>query len=90
MWPNNFNNNNNGNGHKINKHNKPNLQLSVSTNKPDQIAEMLEDTRKMMEYSKRSLKHNPSHSNDISNHQTTLPHLTQTRINVNLITKGMR
>ena len=57
------------NRHKINHYTKPNLQLSVLTNKPDQMVELLEATRKMMKYFKRSLKHNPSHPNNTSNLQ---------------------
>ena len=47
------------NRHKINHYTEPNLQLSVLTNKPDQMAELLEATKKMMKYFKRSLKHIP-------------------------------
>ena len=65
---NNFNNNNNSNRQKINQHIEPNLQLSVLTNKPDKMAELLEATRKMTTYFKWSLKHNQSHSNNTSNH----------------------
>ena len=36
----------------INHCSKPNLQLSVLTNKPDQMAELSEATRKMMKYFK--------------------------------------
>ena len=36
---------------------KPNLQLLVSTNKSDQMAKLLEPTKKMKKYFKRSLKH---------------------------------
>ena len=61
---NNFNNNNNGNRHKINQHSEPNLQLSVSTYKLDQMA------RKITKYFKQSLKHNSSHSNNTSNYQS--------------------
>ena len=56
---NNFNNNNNNNRHKINQHTKPNLQPLVSTNKPEQMAELLEATRNMTKYFKRMFKHNP-------------------------------
>ena len=71
-----FNNKNNGNGHKINQHTEPNLQLSVLSSKPDQMAELLEATRKMTTYFKRSVKHNSSHPNKTSNYQsnTSVPH----------------
>ena len=55
-------NNNNSNRTKINNYTKPNLQLSVSTNKPDHMAELLEPTRKMTKYLKKSFKHNKPHS----------------------------
>ena len=35
------------NTHEANNYTEPNLQLSVSTNKPDQIPKLLEATRKM-------------------------------------------
>ena len=77
--------------HKINQHTEPNLQHSVLTNKPDQMAELLEATRKMTKYFIWSLKHNPSHSSNTNNcAKLTQVHLTQTSINVNLITTRMR
>ena len=42
-----FHNNYNSNRNKVTNHTKPNLQLSISTNKPDYMAELLEATRKM-------------------------------------------
>ena len=36
------------------------------------MAEMLEATRKTIKYFKRSLKHNPSHPNKSSNHQSNI------------------
>ena len=45
-----FHNTDNSNRNKINDHNKPNLKLSISTNKPDHMAELLEATRKMTKY----------------------------------------
>ena len=65
-------NNNNVNRHKINQYTKPNLQLSVLTNKQDQMAELLKATRKMTKYFKRSLKHTPSHPNRTNNHQSNM------------------
>ena len=67
---NNFNNNNKGNRQNINQHTEPNIQLPVLTNKPDQMAELLETTRKMTKYFKRSLKHNSLYYNNTSNHQS--------------------
>ena len=84
-----FNNNNNGNGHKINQHIEPNLQLSVSTNKPDQMTELLEATRKMKTYFKRT---NITHHTltTLAIIKVTQAHLTQGSINANLITTRMR
>ena len=64
------------NGHEINCYTEPNLQLSVLTNKPDQVAEPLEATKKMMKYFKRSLKHIPLYGNNTYHHQSNanIPH----------------
>ena len=56
------------NTNKINNHTKPNLQLSISTNKPHDMAELLEATRKMTKHFKRSYKHRKPHLSDNSNH----------------------
>ena len=45
-----------------NNYTEPNLQLSVSTNKLDQMAELLEATKQMMKYFKKSLKQTPKHT----------------------------
>ena len=70
--PNPFHNTNNSNRNKISNHNKPNLQISISTNKPDHMAELLEATRKIAKYFKRSYEHSKPHPNDNSNHQTSI------------------
>ena len=62
-----FLNTDNSNRNKINNHTKSSLQLSVSTNKPDHMAELLEATRKMTKYFKRSCKHSKPHPPDNSN-----------------------
>ena len=41
----------------------------VSTNKTDQIAELLEATKQMTKYFKRSLKHTPKHNNNNDHYQ---------------------
>ena len=65
-------NSNNRNRNKINSHTKPKLQLSISTNKPDHMAELMEVTRKMTKYFKRQYKHNKPHLSDDSNcHMST-------------------
>ena len=43
---------------------EPNPQLSVSTNKPDQMSELLEIIKQMTKYFKRLLKHTPKHNNN--------------------------
>ena len=58
------------NGHRMNWNTKPNLQLSVSTNKPDQMAKLLKATKEMT----KTLQ---SHSNT---HHHTLITLTITKI----------
>ena len=59
-----FHNNDNSKRNKINNHTEPNLQLSISINKPDHMAEFLGATRKMITYFKRSYKHSKSHPSD--------------------------
>ena len=59
-----FHNTDNSNRNKISRHIKPNLQLSASNKKPDHMAELLEATRKMTKYFKRSYKHSKSPPND--------------------------
>ena len=50
------------NTHEANNYTESNLQLAVSTNKPDQMADLLEATRQMTQYFKKSIKHIPSHT----------------------------
>ena len=57
--------------HEINRCTEPNLKLSVLTNKQDQMCDMLEATKKMMKYFKRSLNHIPSHPNNTDHHQSS-------------------
>ena len=85
------------NGHRLNGYTKPTLQLSVSTNKPDQIAELMEATKKMTKYFKKSLKHTPLHSNNTNHHQNnaTTPHTdnhtckTHSQYQVNNVTSNI-
>ena len=49
-----FYNTDNSTRNRINVHIKPNLQLSISTNKPDHMDELLKATRKMTKYFKKS------------------------------------
>ena len=56
-------NNTSTNTHKTHNYTEPDLQLSVSTNKLEQMAELLEATKQIMKYFKRSLKHTPKHTN---------------------------
>ena len=58
------------NEQEVNQYTKPNLQILVLTNKPDQMAELLEATNNMMKYFKRSLKHIPSHPNNTNHCQS--------------------
>ena len=57
-----------------NGHNDLNLQLSVSTSKPDHIDELLETTRKMTMYFKKSYKHNKSHCTSTDSHHPSVNH----------------
>ena len=51
-----------------NGHNDPNLQLSISRSKLDHISELLEATKKMMRYFKKSYESNNPHiTNDYNN-----------------------
>ena len=69
-----FHNTDNSNRSKINNHTEPNFQLSISTTKPDHMAESLEATRKMTKYFKRSYMHNKSNPNHNSNHHSNINH----------------
>ena len=60
-------NSNNSNRTKISNCTEPNLQLSVSTNRPDHIAELLQAEGKMTIYLKRLFKHNKPQSIDNNN-----------------------
>ena len=82
--------NNTRNTHETNSHTEPSLQLSVSTNKPDQMAKLLETTKKMTKYFKRPLKHIPMHTNTNDYYQNKVAHLTLTNINTNPTTSRMK
>ena len=69
-WPfihNTLHNNTIRNTHETNSNAEPKLQLLVSTNKAEQMAELLEATKQMTKFFKRSLKHTPKHDNN-NNH----------------------
>ena len=85
-----FNNSDNVNGHKINHYTKPNIQLSVSTNKPDQMAELLEATRKIMKHFKGHLNIIHHTLITLSIIKVTQAHVTHININATLITTRMR
>ena len=51
-------NNNSSIRNQSNGHNDPNVQLTISTSTPDHIAELLEATRKMTRYFKKSYRQN--------------------------------
>ena len=72
--PNPFHNAGNGNRNKINNHTEPNLQLSILTNKPDHIAELLKATIKMTKYFKRSYKQSKPHLSDNSDSHINTKH----------------
>ena len=85
--------NNNSIRSQSNGHNDPNIQLSVFTSKLDQIAKLLEATKKMTKILK-------SHAN-ITKHnitvlaftipvQTSTTQLIQTNTNANLTTQGIK
>ena len=74
-------NTSNSNRNQINNHTEPNLQLSISTKKPNHMVELLEATRKMAKYFKTSYKHSKPHLSDNTNcHiiKIIIAHLTQT------------
>ena len=48
--------------HEASNYTEPNLQLSVSTSKPDQMTKLLETTRRMTQYIKKSIKDISSHT----------------------------
>ena len=52
-----------------NNYTEPNLQLSVSTHKLYQMAKLLEATKQIMKYFKKSLKHTPNHTNSKEHYQ---------------------
>ena len=55
-------------------HTEPNFELSILTNKPDHMTELLEVTRKMTTYFKRSFKHNKPNYNDNNTPNTSTNH----------------
>ena len=57
-----------------NGHNDPNLQLSISTSKPDHIAELLEAKRKITRNFKKSYKHKKSHHANNDNNYPSISH----------------
>ena len=66
--------NNNPIWNKPKGNNDPNLQLSISTSKSDHIAELLEATKRMTRYFKKSYKHNKSHNTSNDNHYPSTNH----------------
>ena len=75
-----FNNSNIVNGHK-NHYTKPTLQLSVLTNKPDQMVALLEATWKMIKYSKCHLNIHHHTLITLTIIKVKQAHLSQTNIN---------
>ena len=65
---------NNPTRNQSNGNNDPNLQLSVSTSKLDNIAKPLEATKKMTRYFRKSYKHNKSHHTSNENHHPRTNH----------------
>ena len=61
-----------------NGHNHPNVQLSVSTSKPDHIAELPEATKKMTKYFERSYQHNKTHHHSTDSHHPSTTHYNAT------------
>ena len=57
-----------------NGHNDHNFQLFISTSKPDHIAELLEATKKMTVYFKKSYKHKKSYHTSIDSHHPSTNH----------------
>ena len=66
--------NDNSSRTKINNYTEPNLQLSVSTNKPHHMAKLLDATRKMTKYFIKLVKHNKPQCNENSNSTTGTNH----------------
>ena len=66
-----------GISNQCNGQNNPNVQLSISTSKPDHIAELLEATRKMARYFKKSYEHSKTHHSSTDNHHTSKTITTQ-------------
>ena len=58
----------------LNDHDDPNVQLSVSTSKPDYISELLEATKEITRYFKKSYKNSKSHH---VNNNNSYPNFTQ-------------
>ena len=80
--------NNNSTRSQSNGHYDPNVQLSVSTSKPDHITKLLEATKKMTKYFKKSYKHN-KHTMTVLTVTTLVAtsttQLIQTNTNTNLM-----
>ena len=57
------------NTYETNNYTEPHLQLSVSANKPDHMAELLEATKKMAKYFKKSIKHMPNYNKNNDHYQ---------------------
>ena len=70
--------NNNSIWSQSNGHNDPNVQLSVSTSKPDHIAELQGGIKKMNKYFKNSYKHNKTHYNSTDSHHHSTKHYNTT------------
>ena len=70
--------NNNSIRNHSNGNNDPNVKLSISTGKPDNIAEILEATKKMTRYFKKSCKHNKTHHNNTYSHHPSTSHYNAT------------
>ena len=66
--------NNNSIRNQSNGPNDPDVQLSISTSKLDNIAELLEATRKMTKYFKTSYKHNKTHHSNTDSHHPSTNH----------------
>ena len=58
--------------------NDPNVQLSISTSKLDHTVEMLEATKKMTRYFKKSYKHNKPHFNNTDSQHPSTKHYNAT------------
>ena len=68
----------------FNGHYEPNIQLSVSTSKPDHIAKLLEAIKKMTEYFKKTHHNSMTVTTPV---QTSTTQLIQTYTNANLTTQ---